>query len=653
MNRILSIFLTILLTFIGFFGFSQASNYRAGVVYVKVNEAVLESFIQSEKFIDLVLSNQGIDSYRSLVKTHLGLASSVSSHEVGKVFELEFNKAWDVPEVISHLKQTGLFELVEPAYIFDVMLGYQPSDPFADSTLGMGVGMNQLLLHDFYSAFAIEKGDTNLVIGVVDSGVNYDQEDSKGNLKFNFNDPLDGLNNDNDLYGGDPLTDNFRGWDVADQDNDPSLDGSSRHGAEMISIIASTADNDTGMVGTGFDCKYLPIKASQRINPDGISHGYDGMLLAAEQGCKVINCSWGSPQQLPQIFRLLTDYITYDLDAVVVSAAGNENNQRVYYPASFPNVISVTGLEVDSSKNNVSNWNYHVNLAASGRMLMARGDQASSYYFNKGTSASAAVVSGLAGLVRSHFPHLTAVQTIKQLEVTADYMDDLPSMEPYVGQLGKRINPLRALTDTVSPGLKAFDLVVNSGTQEFGQGGERVLFNFSTVNLLRPSVDVEYKISAMTPNFTVLDSLGLLPDIAPLDTLESLAGLFELNLKPSTDTLEQYVVRVDFWDTKGYRDHSYLFFEMKPTPVTSVLNEQLGTEVNVFPTVFNEQIFIKSNTEIESVELFTIDFSPIPTELDKNPLMTITPKQELSNGVYYLRLSHANGSSVTKLMKVD
>lgn len=653
MNIILSIFFSVSFTFIGFFGFSQSSQYRQGVVYVKVDDSVLESFRGSEKFIEAILLRHGIDSYHPLLRTKVDLKSSARAHQVHKVFELTFNESWEVPKVIAGLYRTGLFEVVEPAYVFDLMLGYQPNDPFADSTLQLGVGMNQLLLHDFYSAFAIETGDTNLTIGVVDSGVNFNQEDSKDNLKINARDPIDGLNNDQDFYNGDSLTDNFRGWDVADKDNDPSLDGSSRHGAEMISIIASTPDNETGMVGTGFNCKYMPIKAAQRTNPDGISHGYDGMLLAAQQGCKVINCSWGNTQKLPQIFQDLTEYITHDLDAVVVSAAGNENNQNVYYPASFPSVISVSGLEVDSSKNNVSNWNYHVNLAASGRMLMARGDQTSSYYFNKGTSASAAVVSGLAGLVRSHFPDFTAWQTIKQLEVTADYMDDLPALKPYVGQLGKRINPLKALTDTVSPGLKAYEVVVNSGIQEFSREGERVLFDVSVVNLLRPSKNIHYKVSAMSSNFTVLDSLGIIRDLATADTLASLGGLLELSLHASANELERYVMRVEFWDASGYRDHSYLFFEMRPSQVTGLTPVASSPTLEVFPTVFDQHLFIKSQADIETVELFSMDWNPIGIEVQKNSLISIVPKQELPNGVYYLRVSDRSGPRVIKLIKID
>ena len=110
---------------------------------------------------------------------------SLYEQEVRKIYKLIFNETIDVQAKIDELNAMGWFDVVEPSYIFEVNTGYQPNDPLTDSTLAYNIGTNQLKLHDFYGAWALEKGDTNVVIGVVDTGVNFNQEDADKNLKRN------------------------------------------------------------------------------------------------------------------------------------------------------------------------------------------------------------------------------------------------------------------------------------------------------------------------------------------------------------------------------------------------------------------------------------------------------------------------------------
>lgn len=640
--------------------YSQHQNYLPGKVYVKVYPEYTSIFNSSTIGKNSIKAVLQAESITPLAKIDLLNKQSMSTYdlEISKIYTLTFDPNIPVLDKIEELKQTGYFEVVEPSYVFDILsTGFIPNDPLADPDLGIGVGMDQAIVHDFYSAWEIEKGDTNVVIGVVDTGIRYDRIDAD-NVKFNFNDPLDGINNDNDDYFGRPLVDNYRGWDVADWDNDPSFGTGSSHGGQMASIIAATPNDSLGMTGLAFNCKYIPYKASPDTLPESITSGYDAMLLAAMQGSDVINCSWGGFSELPQIFEDVTNWCTFTYDALVVSSSGNHGGEEVFYPGSFPNVISTASLSSDSIVADFSGHNYQVDLAAAGnRVLVAQADTFDEYRHTNGTSSSAAIVSGLAGLVRSRFPELSAIQVRRQLIVTADYIDDHPGNEKYAGKIGKMINPVAALTDTISPGLRPVNFTINNGQSSFNNGGETVSLDASITNLLRPGSNISYEITAISDNFSVISNeAGVINDLSTFDTIPNLPREALISLNPSSDTLEQYVGRIDFSDENAYRDHEYFFFEMTPAGITGVNDvENSDSPFSVFPNPFVNDLFVRDfNGDPNQIELFDSRSNKIDLIItsfdDLHRVSTISP---LSPGVYFIKLNNGVNQQVLRRIKVN
>ena len=105
--------------------------------------------------------------------------------------------------------RTGVFEYVEPSYTSQPL--YKPNDPEIDSLYFM-----EML--NMYQAWDSTMGDTNVVIGISDTGFDIDHPDLVNSVKYNYNDPIDGVDNDGDGY-----IDNFRGWDLGDNDNNPQV----------------------------------------------------------------------------------------------------------------------------------------------------------------------------------------------------------------------------------------------------------------------------------------------------------------------------------------------------------------------------------------------------------------------------------------------
>jgi len=79
------------------------------------------------------------------------------------------------------------------------------------------------------------------VIGIIDVGFNITHADLAGSIKYNYNDPIDGVDNDGDGY-----TDNFYGWDFGDNDNDP-VNNTNDHGSMVAGLSSAVTNNSRGI----------------------------------------------------------------------------------------------------------------------------------------------------------------------------------------------------------------------------------------------------------------------------------------------------------------------------------------------------------------------------------------------------------------------
>jgi serine protease len=262
----------------------------------------------------------------------------------------------------------------------------------------------------------IAQGDSTYFVGVVDSGVDYNHEDLSENLAYNYADPINGLDDDDDGY-----IDNFNGWDFGDLDNDPIINGSYVHGSTMCGIIAAQTDNTIGTASTAFNCRYLPVKIT---NTSGVIVDTNaGVLYAAQMGAQVINCSFGSTE-FSQVEADLFAYLTDSLDVVFVASAGNNGLNIPVYPASLPNVIGVCAMDEEDVKIPISNYHSTFDISAPGVSIYAP-DKDNDYSYKSGTSVAAAVVSSAVILLRSYFTSEDANQIKNRLLNNTDCINDL------------------------------------------------------------------------------------------------------------------------------------------------------------------------------------------------------------------------------------
>ncbi|HSY62870.1 MAG TPA: hypothetical protein VK796_13390, partial [Cytophaga sp.] len=140
---------------------------------------------------------------------------SIEGHvDLSLVYTLTFSgvQKADLPALATTLMSTTFFEYVELKYIHNQQAIFYPNDPnvpiYQQNYLGrMGA----------FQAWAIEQGNPNVVIGIIDTGSDPNHVDLTNNIAYNTLDPINGVDDDNDGY-----IDNYTGWDFGNNDNDPT-----------------------------------------------------------------------------------------------------------------------------------------------------------------------------------------------------------------------------------------------------------------------------------------------------------------------------------------------------------------------------------------------------------------------------------------------
>lgn len=424
---------------------ATAQNVVPGIIIAKINEGVVADEAVSQ--VESVLAEQYLAMVRKYPNAEKPTAAFNSNGypliDLTRTYRITLDPEADLNFIQRTLEELGLFSFVEFTTYAEPM--YTPNDPLHTSQ----TYLNQ---SSILAAFDSTQGDTNVVIGITDTSFDLLHEDLVGNVKYNYADPIDGMDNDNDSY-----TDNFAGWDFWGNDNGLFMTNEF-HGTGVAVVASATADNSVGVTGVGFKCKFLPIKVGNDVTSPTIvtADGHDAIEYAVDHGASIVNCSWGTTSW-SQDGQDVVDYATNNFDALVIAACGNLEMEQARYPATFDKVISVTGVHIDDVFDNGAqdHFTYHdsVDIAALGFNVFSSGSLGAPgtnpiYTTSGGTSLAAPIVSGVAGLIRSKFPCLTALEVGQLMKDSADVIDNITENLPFAGKIGKRLNALRPLTSS-------------------------------------------------------------------------------------------------------------------------------------------------------------------------------------------------------------
>jgi subtilisin family serine protease len=349
-----------------------------------------------------------------------------------------------------------------------IRINRQPNDTDFAKQYGMhNTGLNSGTVDadiDALEAWDVVTGSKDVVVGIIDTGVNYTHPDIAPNYWKNPGESgLDAAGKDKSTNGidddGNGYIDDYRGWDFVNNDNDPMDDHS--HGTHCAGVIGARGDDGIGVVGVNWNVSMVGLKFLSGSGSGTLEDAVKAIEYGTSLGLSLTSNSWGgggfSQTMLDAIKAANSRGILF------VAAAGNDssnNDASPAYPASYQvdNVISVAASDNKDQMAYFSNVGVNsVHVAAPGVDIWST-VLGTTYGTMSGTSMATPHVAGVAALVKSAHPDASASQVKARILGGVDRSDYWASRV----SSGGRINAFNALEVDSAPPAEVSDLTLTS-----------------------------------------------------------------------------------------------------------------------------------------------------------------------------------------------
>lgn len=377
-------------------------------------------------------------------------------------YQLRVAANTDIRRMIrAYAQLNDIIEIAEPVYKKELIgspasfknIDYIPADPrFSDqwhySNTGQFGGTPGDDIH-LPAAWDIEKGNPNVIVAVIDQGIQFNHPDLAQNMwsgiGYNF------VTNSPAITPGD-------------------------HGTHTSGTIAAVNNNGVGLSGIaggdGTPASGVRLMSCEVFGPSSSADNFGAPFIwAADHGAAIAQNSWG--YTVPNVYeQSVLDAIDYFIangggtvmhGGLVIFSSGNNNSESMFFPGAYSRVISVAATNYKDVRSYYSNYGTWVSISAPGGEQTSGGDPrgvlstvtGNTYQYMQGTSMACPHVSGVAALILSHAINRVSPDDIKSILLnTTD--NHYPSNSPfYAGKLGTgRLNALKAL--------QATDLIVST-----------------------------------------------------------------------------------------------------------------------------------------------------------------------------------------------
>lgn len=381
------------------------------IIKTKKNQKVLDNKFKDKKLNQLMQSKNAVS------------VSALTSKKDNQYYVIRFDKNSNLSQIKKEASAMKEIDLVQYNYLN--VFHRTPNDPLYTSQQTVA-GVIKLPF-----AWANNIGSAQVLVGVVDSGIDFSHPDLQQNIYKNTAEiPNNGIDDDGNGY-----IDDYQGWDFVDApnmdglgdylDRDNDASDENYHGTHVSGIIGADTNNGIGIAGTAWNVRILPIRAGFRTEDDGYLEDDDaaaGIIYAADMGCNVINISWGDSNYSP----IIEDACNYAISkgAIIVASAGNTPGPVCSYPARLNNVIAVGAVTNAEQLASFSSYGIDLDVVAPGQEIFSTYGGNSQYSHLSGTSMAAPFVTGAVALLLSQNPSLDYQQVRARLHASAKDLGD-------------------------------------------------------------------------------------------------------------------------------------------------------------------------------------------------------------------------------------
>ncbi|MEP7029121.1 MAG: S8 family serine peptidase, partial [Candidatus Eisenbacteria bacterium] len=418
--------------------------------------------------IDALDSQFGVVALEPLFPGEAAPGPTSDLEDLTRFYVVHLPDGADLASALSAYEAAPGVRSAQPVAVMPV--SYLPNDPGRVNQYQLGQANDRD--SDVYEAWDVFKGDTTIVVAIVDTGVQYNHADlggttapyTAGNEWTNFAElgGVPGVDDD-----GNGFVDDFRGWDFVNAvagavgedlttaDNDPS--DFVGHGTFCAGMASARTDNGVGIAGTAFKSKIMALRAGW----DDGSPGGGGVVdmtwcaqainYAVTKGANVINCSW-SNNNLNALQVAVANAVAKGVTVCVAAGNDNSQSQASNYLSTRGDCVDVAATDNFDVKATFSNYGSWVDVAAAGVNVYSTysSHYTPTYATGSGTSFSSPFVAGAVALFQGYrrslaLPLYSSTRMRLRLRDTGDNID---AINPgYAGALGSRLNVYRLLTD--------------------------------------------------------------------------------------------------------------------------------------------------------------------------------------------------------------
>lgn len=355
-------------------------------------------------------------------------------------------------QTIARLLANDSIHIAEPNFIYRI--NRTPNDPDlaklwglinsgqADSNKAIGIVGVDIGAE---KAWDLQTGNQDLIVSVIDTGIDYNHRDLKANAWINEIEAKGKLGVDDDSNG---FVDDIHGYDFVNKDGDPMDDHG--HGSHCSGTIGAKGDDNQGIVGVAWNVKIMGVKFLSADGSGSLEDAVEAIKYSTKMGAKIMSNSWGGGGYSEILKNAIEE--ANEKGIVFTAAAGNHsgnNDESPSYPASYnvPNVISVAAADNRGSLAYFSCYGRRtVHVAAPGVNVFSS-TPSGGYASWSGTSMATPHVTGVAALLLSHEPNLTPIEVKERLIKTS---------KPLAGLKGKSasnglVDAFLALTNQMAP----------------------------------------------------------------------------------------------------------------------------------------------------------------------------------------------------------